>query len=560
MSLKENMDYPLNLPTISSFIKFISKILDVETTQNEEVIQGRTISTKLSRFNDNYLSKIIKSVIGLDIVPQNWIKSNDKKNLNYYQDLLKCSVEFCEIIISLGNNQFIFQNREKEQLIKDYISYFIVPYIFSSHDQLRDLPLFSPITQLSSIAAKLVLNSSETTSNVITAHLREKFRLINTNDLNDELYLSISHINENEIIKSKNLISKIEKFIECLHKKHTPEIDAFIGSYRCCIILLRLKRELGNDLFQFFIRTLIMNVFLNQYDNNLGEKQILFIETQYCDLIKDEVTEDEYINYKDNLRNFYILYNSFTSYVNVKNELNKLTDSSKISHKKCMKEIQKIQLEYLAKTSFISSPSNVFYFLEFCFNQVITTASALFENFAHFKNSNQSPISQLLIIGIRNKFDSIPDNKISKNYLIELKNKLKTFNEPYQEAILHYIDLLKSLIEGDINNGITLAKKIIYEDSKKWSLGKIKSDAFLTYIILGKMNKLFVGNMLNSILNQYYECQYPRFYLLNINFDKNSSNTLINGHIQSLDLAFSNFISQLNIESDLIHNKLIDNY
>ena len=277
-----NLDKVLELPTASEFTAIVCRILDIYTDKQHSLVYPKKFSEIQNRYNkSNVLSydlKIAEVLIGEKYVitkDENKCDSKTKiesslifendKYINLKKKFSTC-FECCLSIFSNLSNKTIFINQSsKQDGIKNYLDYFLVPQIamlLRGYSNLNTfdygiketLPEYSPIrhiiTLLSTISEKKV-NINGNTVNTYKTYLKQQLKHF-IKDFPDIQYPSwdqfINNINKDSTLK----INKIDSSMKLLVKEyfiakkfeesHQSSISLIYSAFYAIGVMLRFEQ------------------------------------------------------------------------------------------------------------------------------------------------------------------------------------------------------------------------------------------------------------------------------------------------------------------------------
>lgn len=527
---KEDND-SVELWTISKLLKLISTILDVKIKRNQQVIEARSITKKFTRFNANVGKKIIEHLLGIistDFQYNNFITASEKIALEEYKKRLVEQFELTEIIISSIQNKFLYQ---KYQIQEQLIEYLIVPFMTVFNDFNKNLPRFVPITHLIEIVVLLYLSHTEKTTTVLKKYLRNKAASLISNDQKNrtyEIFNSIDNIKSNSIPSAEKIYEYTIKFSASFSSLKSPQnnnkisliMKDFMGAFFCCSILLRLESKINNpNLFKFLLKSITNYASLYQlkyYENN---KHPIF------NISKDNLDKCIIIYENQNNSEHLIMMQEVLEYFG---EMSGLTNNNELINS-CDSFINFFLLQHL-------SVINKILMIPICFNPIF---------------SNE--LTQFINEGIN--YDQIKNKNKLQNFIQELDSH----NEVYITAIKCFINSIISILSGKIDQAIYQLEKIVENESKKWHLGKLKSDSLVLYIPLKKIKKELSYSKLCSLLTIYVESKPSELTLELLvtdikgfdqkmnNIKKLTDNKIIDISILSLFNSYNKFISKIGL-------------
>lgn len=540
MSINENKKNSVTIPTISSVIKFICKVLDIKIEQNKEVIIANRVSNKIQKFNDETLKTIVDTLFIK--IPKNPAKDDNIKQEILYKTVLSISIEITETIVSKIQNQFMFQSNSDSQFKIDCIKYFVSPMIawLSRFNYFPASDFWNPIAYLYEISILICKEPNKKTDLIIRNYLyNEASTLIKQKKESYLIFNVIKNIKETSITSNKKIIEHSTKFLDDLNhfmhgKNHIDEINDFIDKFYGSMILLRLKRELKDKvIFDILIKSFVVILgkyetqdrFFRNFQNNHNKSKM------DSSLLNDYITSndiDEYIHCK----NIFIKIIKFFSYFT---ELEKITREEELT-KFIEATKEELEADKLSKLTL----KNINYFREIFYYKSCNYIEKSLNNFECFKTTNNMEINDLLTFGI-----DYPDiNNIAKlNEFIQTLIANQTY--PFKNAIIYFINSILHIKVKNLELAITYSKLVI-DESKKWHLGKIKSDSLLIYICCCLMIKNLKAEEIYKYVSDYHECKPPEIIFYENN--KITEHAIVRKTVEVLIKKFHKLAIELKVD------------
>lgn len=562
MCMMENEKFDFDIPTISSFMKAFCKILGVSIPQNEETGTAKTTLHKIQRFNNNNLDKIINALLNVPQYYQETMSENEKELLVAYNQILLNSIEHVETIISGMQSMFALKKISKNDFFDNVNTQFIVPWIIVNHNQIQSLPEFIPITHLSDIASEIILAPSEKLDSVIRNYLRAKVNTLLIINKKERKHLKffdeIKNIKQSAITSNDKIYNDVYELLIYLgdNENNKQEINKIIGAYSCGMMLLRLEKQLGQDLVRSFLLCLLKNIIFTT-PPQLTQSILQLKEDKYSSILtlisKTVTSEDQdfllYI-YKLNkdIIHLSVVEFYFRQYLTGVNSGMHATKDGKTLYELVCDTLQRPHIQ-----KFFGLPSNahVIYsqqtelitLMPRLFNAILNGINLLLNIFPCFNRHFYPEFDSVEFLDLGIDCAKI-DDKRTLHYL--KAEYSKHLNLPYQKAVIDFIELILSIIDGEKDEAIKYCISIMNR-SKTWHLGKIKSDTLFIYILLEKLTQNNYSKI-NSLLNQYYECLPNDYQIILTDDNKISDNGFIDIFNKSRDLKIKTLLQRLNPE------------
>ena len=479
-----NLDEILELPTTSEFTAMVCRVLDIHTDKKHSLSYPKKFSEVQKRYNEfsslPYDLKIAEVLIGekylitkndSDCFSKGQIESKlifeNEKYSNLKKKFAACFECYLSILSNLRNRPISINQFQKQELLRNYADYLLVPQIailldaYSSLDVsdfgLKErLPEYSPlhyIVDLISDISDEKNNVSGNTTNIYKRYLKKQLKLL-TNDFPGIQYPSwdqfINNLNQKSTLKINKIDSEIKIIIKeyfTAHKfenTHQALIPSIYSLFYAVGIMLKFEQYLktmGISVSYFYSK---INEILQQPDKSkLIDNSTLPLNRELLNnmLMASKSPRENY----DVAYNYYI--NSSFSDSKELDLLSRLLNySDDLNHSECIsneiKDFLKngisgltsyLELEDLKKLYY--QQQNTQYGLDQLLPELFEAYTLLFKS--------QKEDALLKLKSIENQPQLQQFNQIKKDILflllaLQLSNKLPR-NNHYEEELLKYI-------------------------------------------------------------------------------------------------------------------------
>lgn len=498
-----NLDEILELPTTSEFTAMVCRILDIHTDKKHSLSYPKKFSEVQKRYNEfgslTYDLKIAEVLIGekyvitksdRDCFSKGQIESKlifeNEKYSNLKKKFAACFECYLSILSNLRNRPISINQFQKQELLKNYADYLLIPQIailLNAYSNLdvsdfglkKKLPEYSPlhyIVDLIDVISDAENNVSSDTTNLYKRYLKQQLKLL-TKDFPSIQYPSwdqfINNLNQKSTLKINKIDSEIKTLIadyftahkfENTHQALIPSIYSVFFAVGIMLKFEKYLKTMGKPASQFYSK---INDILQSSDKPKHiDNSILSLNKE---LLKRMLIVSESPSKPDLIYIYnYHIKSTFSDFDELDLLSRLLGYSDDLNHSECIsdriKDFLKNGISGLTSYLELEDLKKIYYQQQNTQYGLDQLLPELFEAYTlFFKSQKEDALVKLK--SIENQPQLKQFNQIKKDILflqlaLQLSNKLPR-NNHYEEELLKYIQTvteytdIKPIVDNNSN-------------------------------------------------------------------------------------------------------------